>query len=124
MKTLELTIDKTVYEFKAGIGFMRDINDRIKQEVPGMKGIKTSVGLRYFTALVIDGDVDALIEILWCMNKGFDPRVTKEILENYIEEVEDIDELFDKVLDFLSQSNACRKEVNSIRKSMDEKADQ
>ena len=89
MKTLELTIGKTVYEFKAGIGFMRDINDRIKQDVQSMKGVQNSVGLRYYTALLIDGDIDALIEILWCMNKGFDPRVTKDILEGYIDKLAD-----------------------------------
>lgn len=124
MKTLELTIGKTVYEFKAGIGFMRDINDRIKQDVQSMKGVQNSVGLRYYTALLIDGDIDALIEILWCMNKGFDPRVTKVILEGYIEEVEDIDELFKKVLDFLSQSNACRKTVTTVIEAANKLADQ
>lgn len=124
MKTLELTIGKTVYEFKAGIGFMRDINDRIKQDVQSMKGVQNSVGLRYYTALLIDGDIDALIEILWCMNKGFDPRVTKDILEGYIEEVEDIDELFKQVLDFLSQSNACRKIVTTVIEAANKLADQ
>lgn len=124
MKTLELTIGKTVYEFKAGIGFMRDINDRIKQDVQSMKGVQNSVGLCYYTALLIDGDIDALIEILWCMNQGFDPRVTKDILEGYIEEVEDIDELFKKVLDFLSQSNACRKIVKTVIDAANKIADQ
>lgn len=124
MKTLELTIGNTVYEFKAGIGFMRDINDRIKQDVQSMKGVQNSVGLRYYTALLIDGDIDALIEILWCMNKGFDPRVTKDILEGYIEEVEDIDELFKTVLDFLSQSNACRKTVTTVIEAANKLADQ
>ena len=124
MKTLELTIGKTVYEFKAGIGFMRDINDRIKQDVQNMKGVQNSVGLRYYTALLIDGDIDALIEVLWCMNKGFDPRVTKDILEGYIEDVEDIDELFKKVLDFLSQSNACRKTVTTVIEAANKLADQ
>lgn len=124
MKTLELTIGNTVYAFKAGIGFMRDINDRIKQDVQSMKGVQNSVGLRYYTALLIDGDIDALIEILWCMNKGFDPRVTKDILEGYIEDVEDIDELFKKVLDFLSQSNACRKTVTTVIEAVNKLADQ
>lgn len=124
MKTLELTIGKTVYEFKAGIGFMRDINDRIKQDVQNMKGVQNSVGLRYYTALLIDGDIDALIEVLWCMNKGFDPRVTKDILEGYIEDVEDIDNLFKKVLDFLSQSNACRKTVTTVIEAANKLADQ
>lgn len=124
MKTLELEIGNRVYEFKAGIGFMREINDRMKRDVEGVKGAKTSVGLRYFTALLIDGDVDALIEILWTMNKGFDPRVTKTDLENYIEDIEDIDVLFQKVIDFLSRSNACKKVVTALIEAVDKKAEQ
>ena len=114
MATLEIVIKGTAYEFKAGIGFMRDINGRYKQDVPGLKGAQSNVGLRYYAAALIDGDIDALIEVLYAMNKGCDPRVKKEDIEGYIEDVEDIDGLFQAVLDFLSQSNVSKQVVTKL----------
>lgn len=107
---LELTIDNKVYEFNFGMGFMREINKSQKTPIEGWKNVEKNVGLQYNIAGIIDGDVEALSEVLDAANKGRDPRITRKQIDEYIDsEDTDIDGLFEKVLDFLKLSNATRK---------------
>ena len=71
---LELTINEQVYEFNFGMGFMREINKRVGTAVDGLPDIKKSIGLQYYIAGVMDGDVESLVDILDVANKGHDPR--------------------------------------------------
>lgn len=52
------------------------------------------------------------------MNIGQTPRLKKTDIERYLEDVEDIDKVFEDVINFLSQANACKKEVKSLMTSM------
>ena len=48
-------------------------------------------------------------------NKNNEPRVTRDLLDTYIDDEEtDIDALFDKVLDFLEKTNATKKVVANL----------
>ena len=59
---------------------------------------------------IMDGDLEQLEEVLDTANKDMNPRVTKPLLDTYIEEEStDIDSLFDEVLDFL-EKNKCYEE--------------
>lgn len=109
---LELTINAQVYKFKFGIGFMREMNKKQKQTT---NGITKEVGLQMGIAGIIDGDIEDLITILDVSNKTEEPRVTRELIEAYIEdENTDIDKLFEKVLDFLKEANVTRKLTNQL----------
>lgn len=105
----ELTIKDTVYQFKFGMGFMREINKKHSAEVEGWKNVEQNVGLQYHVANVIGYDCESLVEILDCANKGRLPRVKRDLLDDYIDECEDIDALFDEVIGFLKQENATKK---------------
>ena len=68
----------------------------------------------------MDGDIESLVEILDVANKGHDPRITKNILDAYIDdETTDIDELFGKVMDFLSNANATKNTVKNLRTAIE-----
>ena len=109
---LELTIDGKVYQFHFGMGFMREVNKKISQPVEGVAGASKNIGLQYMIAGIIDGDVEALVDVLDAANKTQSPRVTKQLLDSYIDNPEtDIDALFEEVLDFLKQANATKKTV-------------
>lgn len=116
---LELTINDKVYEFKAGIGFLRDANKRVQQKIEGSDRVKDT-GLQFLVAGLIDGEVEDLIDALDLMNKGFEPRLTKKQIEEYIEEVEDIDKLFDDVLGFLKNANVSKRITNNLLKAVEE----
>ena len=114
----ELTINGVVYQFKFGMGFMREINQTLKQSDGD---VKKNVGLRYALAGIIDGDMEDLVNVLYAANKGFTPRVTKALLDDYIDnECEDIDKVFEDVKDFLQKANATKKTMNQLLEMVEE----
>lgn len=122
----ELTINGQVYAFNFGMGFMREINKKIGVPVDGLPDVKKNMGLQYTVAGIIDGDIEALVDALDVANKGNSPRVTKALLDSYIDDTEtDIDKLFEDVLDFLKHANATKKTVAMLLNAIeDEKAKQ
>ena len=117
---LELTIKDTVYQFNFGMGFMREINKRIGTPVEGLKDVKRNIGLQYMVAGIIDGDLEALSEVLLVANQGQNPRVTSKLIDEYIDsEDTDIDNLFDQVLDFLKSANATKKTVATLLEAIE-----
>lgn len=116
----ELTIKEQVYQFNFGMGFMREVNQKIKSPVDGLKNVEKNIGLQYMIAGVIDGDVEALVDVLDAANKGYNPRVTRTMLDALIDdESTDIDELFKKVLDFLESANATKKTVVNLKQAIE-----
>ena len=106
----ELTINEKVYQFKFGMGFLRELDPTVTKPVEGVKGKEQHLGVQYAVAGIIDGDVMALCDVLVRANKGFEPRVTQKEIEAYIEDDNtDIDALFADVLGFLKNANATKK---------------
>ena len=55
--------------------------------------------------------------MLLLANKGQEPRLTADVLEEYIEDEEtDVDALFDGVIDFLKKSNVSKKKTLNLLK--------
>jgi predicted SPOUT superfamily RNA methylase MTH1 len=117
----ELTIKGKIYQFRFGIGFVREIDKTKKEKTES--GAEVNVGLQYAVAALIDEDPVALVDILFIANKTEDKkaRVTKEQIEDYIDyEVEDLEGLFKEVLDFFEKSNATKKKTAAILKLVEE----
>lgn len=109
---LELTINEKVYQFNFGMGFLREINKQVSTPVDGLPDVKRNIGLRYKVLCVLDGDPEALVDILDAANKGMIPRVDRNKLDAYIDSGDmSVDELCEKVIDFLKSANATRKTV-------------
>lgn len=116
----ELTINGAVYQFHFGMGFMREINKKVGTPVDGLPDVKKNIGLRYYIAGIIDGDLEALSEVLLVANKSQNPRISPALLDAYIDdENTDIDSLFKDVLDFLRNANATKKTVESILEAVE-----
>jgi len=116
----ELTINGVVYQFHFGMGFMREINKKVGTPVDGLPDVKKNIGLQYHIAGLMDGDVEALVEILEIANKGQNPRVTKALLDSHIDNADtDIDALFGDVLDFLKSANATKKTVQNLLEAIE-----
>ena len=64
-------------------------------------------------------DAEYLVRVLDAANKGFSPRVTVALLDAYIDECEDIDQLFEDVLDFLKTANATKNVTNQFIEQME-----
>lgn len=113
---MELTINGQVYQFNFGMGFLREANKTVSEKINNSIDKKKNVGATYMIAGVIDENPEDLVDLLDIANKGQSPRVTKSILDSYIDDPDtDIDELRETVLDFLSKANATKKVVANLR---------
>ena len=118
---MELTINGKVYEFNFGMRFLREVNKKATVQVDGVKGAEKNVGLRMAVAGIVDGDMETLVDVLDLANKGQEPRVTREVLDNYIDDPDtDIDKLFEDVMDFLKKANATRNTTVAFLEEVEE----
>ena len=116
----ELTIEGQVYQFRFGMGFLREINKKVGRPVDGIPDVKQNVGLQFAIAGVIDGDVEELVNVLDVANKTEKPRVTRALLDSYIENEEtDVDRLFEEVIDFLKKANATKKTTIGLLETLE-----
>lgn len=118
---MELTINGQVYQFNFGMGFLREANKTVSEKLNNSTDKKKDVGATYMIAGIIDGDPEDLVNALDLANKGQNPRVTKALLDSYIENPDtDIDQLFEETLDFLGKANATKKIVERLKKRIEE----
>ena len=95
----ELTIRDTVYNFRFGMSFVREIDKTKTQK--NDNGVEQNVGLQYAVAALIDQDPVDVVTILDIANKTEKPRVSRGILDEYIEcEDTDFEGLCNEILDF------------------------
>lgn len=112
---MELQIKGQAYQFKFGFGFMREIDKR--QIVKAPNGTQQNIGFQTAVGGILDGDAQALEDVLLLANKGQEPRLTADVLEEYIEDEEtDVDALFNGVIDFLKKSNVSKKKTLNLLK--------
>lgn len=112
---MELQIKGQAYQFKFGFGFMREIDKRQTVEAPN--GTQQNIGFQTAVGGILDGDAQALEDVLLLANKGQEPRLTADVLEEYIENEEtDVDALFNGVIDFLKKSNVSKKKTLNLLK--------
>lgn len=115
----ELTIKDEVYQFNFGIGFVREINKTVQKPADGIPGVKEDIGLAYKMGQIISGDVIALVEVLDVANKGQKPRLTKQMIEEHIDDPDtDIDKLFEDVMGFFRTANATKKIMKKMEAAM------
>lgn len=118
---MELTISGQVYQFNFGMGFLRNANKTVSEKINNATDKKKDVGATYMIAGIMDGDPEDLVNALDLANKGQNPRVTRALLDSYIEDPNtDIDQLFEDTLDFLERANATRKLVERLKKRIEE----
>lgn len=116
----ELTINNTVYEFNFGMGFMRELDPTVTKPIEGVKGKVQNLGVQYAIAGIIDGDVEALGDVLVRANKGFNPRLTQKDVDAFIEDAEtDLDEVFNTVLGFLKSANVTKKITSALLETVE-----
>ncbi len=116
---MELIINDKQYNFRFGVGFLKDIQGRYK-ETSGNLTVQIPAGFKYQLAGMLDGDITALADILLTANKTETKRITPSELYGYLDdENTDIDALVSEVVDFLSKANACRSLTNQVLKGIE-----
>lgn len=119
---MQLEINGTTFEFRFGIGFMKEIQSRYKE----MASISVAIpnGFKYVVASMLDGHIEDLFDILYTANKTEKPRITEKALMEYLEdESTDIESLIQEVKSFLLQANASKSLMNQIMEALAEEAE-
>ena len=117
---MELTINDKVYQFKFGVGFMREIDGRVKRTNPEAPEVKVNIGLQMAIAGLVDKDPVTLVDVLDIANKGHTPRVKRSELDDYIDDDDtDIDGIFDEVMDELKKRNATKANTAAVLEELD-----
>lgn len=116
---MQLEINGTTFEFRFGIGFMKEIQSRYKE----MASISVAIpnGFKYVVASMLDGHIEDLFDILYTANKTEKTRITEKSLMEYLEdESTDIESLIQEVKSFLLQANASKSLMNQIMEALAE----
>lgn len=115
----DITINGTSYPLVFGMNFMREANKRV--EIKDNNGAKQGIGLTYLCGGIWDGDLEDLEDCLILANKTEEPKLTRDILDDWIEdESTDVEEVLWTVAGFLSKANASKSTWNKIAATVDE----
>jgi len=117
----ELTINEKVYQFNFGFGFRREIDPKVTRKIDGVNGKVENLGLQTAIAGVMDGDVDEIVNVLEAANKGFEPRITRKEIEDYLEnENTNLDDLIEKLISFFERANCTKKIAERLKEMIEE----
>jgi Phage protein. len=101
---MELTVKGKQYGFKFGTKFVREL-DRLFPIT--QDGIAFGMGLSTkFIPELKTANINALATILYLANRTESPKLSQGDIDDFIDDCEDIEKLFDTVLKELSESNA------------------
>lgn len=117
----DIEINGTSYPVKFGMNFIREMNQRVTVSMDAWGGKEENVGLNYYIAKLMDGDLEALQQILFVANKTETPKLKISMLNNWFEDKNtDIDAIFKQVTDFLSEANCTKRAYRTIKKAVEE----
>lgn len=117
----DIEINGTSYPVKFGMNFIREINQRVTVSMDAWGGKEENVGLNYYIAKLMDGDLEALQQIIFVANKTETPKLNISMLNNWFEdENTDIDAIFKQVTDFLSEANCTKRAYKAIKIAVEE----
>ena len=111
-------INGKIYEFKFGIGFVRDIDKT--QMTKGDDGNQQKVGLVYAIAGLMDGDFEKLIDCLMLGNKyAAGERLERKTIEEWLEsDGVDLEQECRDLLDFFETSNFTRRKMTDLKETL------
>lgn len=112
-----MEIKGTEYEVRFGIKFIRELDKKYEIERENMK---FGAGLEMIVPLLLGYDATKLSEVLYLSTCTEKKRPNQESVDEYVENHEDIEKLFEEVMDELKNSNATRLKVKDLMEGLEE----
>lgn len=113
---MELTINKKVYQFKFGVKFIRTLD-----ELMPLRTEQGDFGLSLSGKVIPElqsGNTNTIATILSYANYNQTPRISLDELDNYIDDCEDIEKLFDDVIKSIESSNSGKLAMAKFKTAM------
>lgn len=118
---MELTINGKEYSFKFGVKFVRELDKTVKIE---REGISFGMGLAAkVLPELMTGNINTLSNVLFLANRTETPKLSQNEIDDYIDDCEDIEALFDLVTDELKESNAGKLAMKNLNIQKTEEAE-
>lgn len=108
------------YKFVFGYGFLKEINKRFKPITAGSITIK--VGMENVMSILMSGDVEGLVELLKLANKTENDIATLDDIAEIVGDYENVDQLFDEVLEELKTSNFTKQKAVEFLENLSKQA--
>ena len=105
------------YKINFGIAFIRKLDE--KYFVKNQSGVKFGTGLETKIPMLLTNDVLTLSEFLYTGTCTEEKRPTQKEIDQYVDEVEDIEALFDEVVDELKKHNATKLKMKEITEMLE-----
>lgn len=102
-----------------GVGFIRELDN--KYFIQSKTGARFGSGLETKVPMLLSGDAVALAEFIHLGTARMEKdRPSLQEVDDYIDSTDDIEGLFEKVVEELKKSNACRVKVRQMENNMKE----
>lgn len=117
-KFMQITIGKKSIDLNFGVRFVRELDKLAGMEVE-VQGIKQKFGMGLTVTLpaLQQFDPATLSDVIYCAAWDNKPRPTQKAVDDYIDSDDDLDKLFDKVLDELQKANAVKGTISRMAKN-------
>lgn len=113
-----LKIKGEEYRVRFGVGFVRELDK--KYYVQNNTSVKYGLGIETQVPLLLTGDPVTLSEFLYVGTCAEEKRPAPADVDAFIDGVEDVEVLFDEVIEELKKSNATRVKVGKLQNSLKE----
>ena len=115
---MQLTINDKTYSVKFGVKFVRALDKAYPIEQQGLKfGMALSAKIPELYAK----NIASLADIIYYGTVTESPRPSLNDVETYVEECEDLEKLFDDVIQELSESNAGKSLMSELDQNLKKK---
>ena len=112
-----ITIGKKEYEVRFGLGFLRALNEKYFRGTTN--GMKFGIGLESRLPFLLDEDPLVLSEFLYEGCGHLKERPKQGEIDSYVENHENIAELFAEVIDELKKGNATSKKTLAMTEALE-----
>lgn len=112
---MQIEINKKKYNCKFGVKFVRELDKKFGVEDGGVV-----FGLSLSTKIpeLFGGNAATLSDFLYTATITESPRPSQDEIDEYIDNIDDIEAVFDDVLKELEESNAGKLAVREIKKNL------